>query len=54
MLKEEAMKRFEIEFTTNMNDRQVTQIAAQNKTDAYLAFVKRYPKHYIITNLEEM
>lgn len=47
-------KTFEIEYTTNHDDRKTVKIQKESLTDAYLAFVADNPKHYIITHIKEM
>lgn len=44
---------YEIEYTTNLDDRKTVTMMGANKTDAYLKFVAAYPKHYIITDMKE-
>lgn len=47
------MTNFEIEYSTNIEDRQSIVLEADNKTDAYIKFVVAFPMHYIITNINE-
>lgn len=44
---------FEIEYTTNREDRSTVTVKAKDKTEAYLGFVYANPKHYIITDMKE-
>ena len=48
------MINFEIEYTTNLDDRQTEIVQAQDLTKAYLQFACDSPKHYIITNIKEI
>lgn len=48
------MKTYEIEYTTNLDDRKMVSLNNDSITDAYLAFVEKYPKHYIITDIKEV
>ena len=48
------MTYFEIEYTTNLDDRKTMVMAGLNKTEAYLRFVMASPKHYIITDIKEV
>ena len=48
------MKTFEIEYTTNIEDRHTTTVDAEDKTKAYLTFVFEHPKHYAITDMKEI
>lgn len=48
------MKTFEIEYTTNIDDRQKTTMTGDSKTDAYLKFVLAFPRHYAITDMKEI
>jgi hypothetical protein len=45
---------FVITYTTNLDDRHKVTMTGKDKTDAYLNFVRAYPGHYIITELEEI
>lgn len=45
---------FEIEYTTNIDDRQTVTLRGANITDVYLQFVCSSPKHYIITDIKEI
>ena len=48
------MKTFEIEYTTNIEDRHTTTMSAANKTEAYINFVCAFPKEYAITDMKEI
>ena len=48
------MKTFEIEYTTNVDDRKKAIVEGKDKTDAYLSFVVASPMHYIITEMKEI
>lgn len=48
------MTYFEIEYTTNLDDRKTMIVAGLNKTEAYLRFVMASPMHYIITDMREI
>lgn len=48
------MNNFEIEYTTNLDDRQTVTMRGKDKTDAYMNFVFASPKHYIITDINEI
>lgn len=48
------MKNFEIEYTTNLDDRHTVTMRGKDKTDAYLKFVFAYPKHYFIADIKEI
>ena len=48
------MKNFEIEYTTNIDDRHTVTMMGESKTDVYLKFVVAFPKHYIITDMKEI
>ena len=48
------MINFEIEYTTNIDDRHTVTMAGANITDVYLAFVCASPKHYVITDIKEI
>lgn len=48
------MKMFEIEFTTNIEDRKTQTVKANSLTEAYLNFVLANPKHYAITDIKEI
>ena len=48
------MAYFEIEYTTNLDDRKTMIVAGLNKTEAYLGFVMAFPTHYIITDMREI
>ena len=47
------MKSFEIEYTTNIEDRKTITIIARDITDAYLRFIFASPMHYAITDIKE-
>ena len=47
------MKVFEIEYTTNTEDRKHETVKAANLTEAYVDFTVAHPKHYIITDMKE-
>ena len=47
------MKTYDIEYTTNIEDRLTTFIEAENKTDAYLQFAFASPRHFTITDIKE-
>lgn len=47
------MKTFEIEYTTNTEDRHKVTAQAENLTKAYVDFVVKHPRHYIITDMKE-
>jgi hypothetical protein len=48
------MINFEIEYTTNLDDRKTVTLRGMSVTDAYLKFVAVSPKHYIITDIKEI
>lgn len=48
------MKRYEVEYTTNVDDRLTEIVTAKDKTEAYLTFVVEHPKHYAITDMKEI
>lgn len=48
------MKTFEIEYTTNIEDRRITTVQAEDLTKAYLSFALANPKHYTITDMKEI
>lgn len=48
------MFNFEIEYTTNLEDRKKVTLKGASKTDVYLMFVSASPKHYIITGIKEI
>lgn len=48
------MKEFEIEYTTNIEDRQTITFTGTSLTDVYLKFVSAFPTHYIITEIKEL
>ena len=48
------MKEFEIEYTTNIEDRHTVIVEAEDKTKAYLKFAFAHPKHYAITDMKEI
>ena len=48
------MINFEIEYTTNLDDRQTVTVSGASITDVYLQFVYDSPKHYIITDIKEI
>ena len=45
---------FEIEYTTNLDDRHTVTMKGESLTDAYLKFVYASPIHYIITEIKEI
>ena len=47
------MATYEIEYTTNLDDRHTVVMEGKDKTQVYLKFVCEHPKHYIITNIKE-
>lgn len=47
------MKVFEIEYTTNTEDRHKVTVQANTLTEAYVDFAVKHPKHYIITDMKE-
>lgn len=47
------MTQFEIEYTTNLDDRHTMVMLGINKTEVYLKFVAASPMHYIITDIKE-
>lgn len=48
------MKTFEIEYTTNIEDRKTITFAGTSITDVYLKFVSAFPTQYIITEIKEL
>lgn len=48
------MKTFEIEYTTNMDDRHITTVTGETLTEAYVNFVCANPKTTIITDMKEI
>ncbi len=48
------MKTFEIEYSTNIDDRHTVAVEAKDKTAAYLNFVIANPSHFIITEMKEI
>ena len=48
------MHNFEIEYTTNLEDRQTVAVRGTSITDVYLQFVCDSPMHYIITDIKEI
>ena len=49
------MKKFDIEYATeDIEDRHHVTYYGWSKTDVYLAFVKDYPKEYIIIEMTEV
>ena len=48
------MKRYEVEYTTNIDDRHTEIVEGDNITDAYLKFVVQHPKHYAITGMTQL
>ena len=48
------MKVFEIEYTTNVDDRKTAIVEGKDKTEAYLRFIVDSPMHYIITDMKEI
>lgn len=48
------MTNFEIEYTTNLDDRHTVTVRGKDLTDAYLKFAFASPKHYIITDIKEI
>ncbi len=47
------MTDFEIEYTTNLDDRNTVTLKGASITDVYLVFVAVSPMHYIITDIKE-
>ena len=45
---------FEIEYTTNLDDRNTVTVRGTSITDVYLQFVFASPKHYIIASIKEI
>ena len=45
---------FEIEYTTNLDDRNTVTKRGTSITDVYLNFIAESPMHYIITDIKEM
>ena len=45
---------YEIEYTTNLDDRKTVTLKGASLTDAYLSFVAASPMHYIITDIKEI
>lgn len=50
----ESMRRYEIEYTTNIEDRKTVTIVARDITDAYLQFTFTTPRNYAITDMKEV
>ena len=48
------MLNFEIEYTTNLDDRHTVMMSGENVTEVYLQFVYDSPIHYIITDIKEI
>lgn len=48
------MINFEIEYTTNLDDRHTVTKKGISITDVYLNFVAESPQHYIITDIKEI
>ena len=48
------MKHYEVEYTTNIDDRKTITVVGADTTDVYLKCVTAFPKHYIITNIREL
>ena len=48
------MINFEIEYSTNLDDRKTVTLKGASITDVYLQFVYASPKHYIITGIKEI
>lgn len=48
------MKHYEVEYTTNMDDRHTATVTGKNLTEAYVSFVVSKPKGYIITDMKEI
>lgn len=50
---EGKMKTFEIEYTTNLDDRHKSTVTGETLTQAYVNFVVKMPKEIIITDMKE-
>ena len=48
------MTQFEIEYTTNLDDRHTVTMSGESKTDVYIKFVCDNPTDYIITDMKEI
>lgn len=48
------MTTFEIEYTTDLDDRHTMVMLGINKTEVYLKFVAASAMHYIITDIKEV
>lgn len=48
------MPNFEIEYTTNLDDRHTIVVVAKDHTAAYLSFALSHPKNYIITDINQI
>lgn len=48
------MKTFEIEYTTNIDDRHTATVTGKTLTEAYVNFVVSNPKKIIITDMKEI
>lgn len=48
------MLNFEIEYTTDLEDRKKVTLRGTSKTSVYLMFIAASPKHYIITDIKEI
>ena len=48
------MKTYEIEYTTNENDRETELVTAQDYTKALLQFVYDHPKNHIVVEIKEI
>ena len=47
------MKHYEVEYTTNMDDRHTTTAEGKTLTEAYMNFVCANPEAIIITDMKE-
>ena len=45
---------YEVEYTTNIEDRKTMVMVGTSITDVYLRFALASPKHYIITGIREL
>lgn len=48
------MSTYEIEYTTNLEDRRTACLQGSSRTDVYIEFTLASPKHYIITDMKEI
>ena len=51
---EGKMKTFEIEYTTDLDDRHTTTVKGKTLTEAYVNFVVDNPEAIIITDMKEI